>query len=83
MDIALLKRKYGDRLCLIGNVDCGNTLTHGSPSEVTTEACHVIDSAAQAGGLILGSSNSIHDGVKLENFLAMTRTAVDYGKYPS
>ena len=83
MDMALLKRKYGDRLCLIGNVDCGNTLTHGSTSEVIVESRRVIDSAAQGGGLILGSSNSIHDGVKLENFLAMTRTAVDYGKYPS
>jgi uroporphyrinogen decarboxylase len=82
MDIALLKQRYGDKLCLIGNVDCGNTLTHGSPSQVTREARHVIQSAAEGGGLILGSSNSIHDGVKIENFLAMTKTAVDYGKYP-
>lgn len=82
MDIALLKRKYGDRLCLLGNVDCGNTLTHASPSEVAAESKHVIDSAATGGGLILGSSNSIHDGVKLENFLTMIRTGAKYGKYP-
>lgn len=83
MDIALLKAKYGDRLCLLGNVDCGNTLCHGSRSQVVAEAKHVIDSAASGGGLILGSSNSIHDGVRLENFLAMTETATRYGKYPS
>jgi uroporphyrinogen decarboxylase len=82
MDIALLKKKYGDRLCLIGNVDCGNTLTHGSAPEVIAEARHVIESTAEGGGFVLGSSNSIHDGVKLENFLAMTDTAVKYGKYP-
>lgn len=82
MDIALLKEKYGDELCLLGNVDCGNTLTHGSPPQVTIEARQVIGSAARGGGLILGSSNSIHDGVKLENFLAMTRAAAKYGKYP-
>jgi len=81
MDIALLKDKYGDRLCLIGNVDCGNTLTYGSPSQVVAEARHVIDCTAGGGGFILGSSNSIHDGVKLENLLAMTNTAVKYGKY--
>jgi uroporphyrinogen-III decarboxylase len=81
MDIGLLKDKYGDRLCLIGNVDCGNTLTHGSPSEVVGEARHVIDCTAGGGGFFLGSSNSIHDGVKLENLLAMTKTAVKYGKY--
>jgi uroporphyrinogen decarboxylase len=83
MDIALLKEKYGDKLCLIGNIDCGNTLTHGSPSQVIAEARHVIDCTAAGGGFILGSSNSIHDGVKLENFLAMTDAAVKYGKYPS
>jgi uroporphyrinogen decarboxylase len=82
MDIALLKERYGDRLCLLGNVDCGNTLTHGSPSQVIAEARRVIEWAGPGGGLILGSSNSIHDGVKLENFLAMTQTAVKYGKYP-
>lgn len=81
MDIALLKEKYADRLCLIGNVDCGNTLTHGSISQVVAEARHVIDCTAGGGGFVLGSSNSIHDGVKLENFLAMTGTAVKYGKY--
>lgn len=82
MDIAHLKERYGERLCLLGNVDCGNTLSHGSRSQVVAEARHVIDSAARGGGLILGSSNSIHDGVKLENFLAMTGTAAKYGKYP-
>jgi uroporphyrinogen decarboxylase len=81
MDIALLKDKYGDRLCLIGNVDCGNTLTHGSPCQVVAEARHIIDCTAEGGGFILGSSNSIHDGVKLENLLAMTNTAAKYGKY--
>jgi uroporphyrinogen decarboxylase len=81
MDIVLLKEKYGDRLCLIGNVDCGNTLTHGSPSQVVAEARHVIDCTAAGGGFILGSSNSIHDGISLENFLAMTNAAPKYGKY--
>jgi uroporphyrinogen decarboxylase len=82
MNIALLKEKYGDKLCLIGNVDCGNTLTHGSPSQVVAEARQIIGCTAAGGGFILGSSNSIHDGVKLENFLAMTSAATKYGKYP-
>lgn len=82
MDMATLKDEYGDQLCLLGNVDCGNTLSHGSTSQVTAEARNVIDCAARGGGLFLGSSNSIHDGVKVENFLAMTKTAVEYGKYP-
>jgi uroporphyrinogen decarboxylase len=81
MDIAYIKERYGDNLCLLGNVDCGNTLTHGSPRQVEAEAKHVIESAASGGGLILGSSNSIHDGVKLENFLTMIRRGEKFGKY--
>jgi len=82
MDIALLKERYGDRLCLVGNVDCGSTLCSGSVEQVVAETKHVIDVAGPGGGFILGSSNSIHDGVKIENFLAMTKTAAEYGKYP-
>jgi uroporphyrinogen decarboxylase len=82
MDIGFMKQKYGDRLCLLGNVNCGSTLSQGSVEQVVAEARHIIDCAGEGGGLILGSSNSIHDGVKLENFLAMTRTAAEYGKYP-
>jgi len=82
MDIALLKERYGEKLCLMGNVDCGKTLCYSSPAEVEAEARQIIDSAAAGGGLILGSSNSIHDGVKLENLLTMTETATKYGRYP-
>ena len=82
MDIAVLKERYGNRLCLLGNVDCGITLCYGSREQVEAEAKRIIDSAAGGGGLILGSSNSIHDGVKLENLLTMTKTAAEYGRYP-
>jgi uroporphyrinogen decarboxylase len=82
MDIGLLKEKYGDRICLLGNVNCGSTLCYGSLGEVEAEARQIIDCAAAGGGLILGSSNSIHDGVKLENLLMMTKTAFEYGRYP-
>jgi uroporphyrinogen decarboxylase len=38
--------------------------------------------ASPAGGYILSSSNSIHSGVKPENFLAMVEAAKKFGKYP-
>jgi len=82
MDIAILKERYGDRICLLGNVDCGMTLCYGTVGQVEAEAKRIIDCAAGGGGLILGSSNSIHDGVKLENLLTMTKTAAQYGRYP-
>ena len=29
MDIGEVKQKYGDKICLIGNIDCGNLLSNG------------------------------------------------------
>ena len=81
MDIGLLKERYGDKLCLLGNVDCGYTLSRASVGEVVRETRTVIDKAGHGGGLIMGSSNSIHDGVKLENFLTMIEATKKYGKY--
>ncbi|RLF21239.1 MAG: hypothetical protein DRN15_05055 [Thermoprotei archaeon] len=82
MDIGKLKREYGDRICLLGNVDCAYTLVFGTPEEVAKETREVIAKAADGGGLVVASSNSIHSGVKLENFLTMIRTARKYGRYP-
>jgi uroporphyrinogen decarboxylase len=38
--------------------------------------------ASPGGGHILSSSNSIHSGVRPENFLAMIECAEKFGKYP-
>lgn len=82
MDIGELKRKYGDRICLLGNVDCAYTLVHGREEDVRVETMEIIRAAASGGGLVVASSNSIHSFVKLENFLAMIATTREYGKYP-
>jgi hypothetical protein len=82
MDIARLKQQYGDRLTLMGNVDCAHLLTFGTPAEVAAETRRVIQVAAPGGGFVLTSSNSIHGGVKVENYLAMLETARKYGNYP-
>ncbi|MCD6357834.1 MAG: hypothetical protein J7L75_04585 [Thermoproteales archaeon] len=82
MDIGELKEKYGDRVALLGNVDCAYTLVYGSEEDVRRETRAVIDAAAGGGGLVVASSNSIHSGVKAENFLAMISEARRYGVYP-
>lgn len=82
MDIARLKQQYGSRLTLMGNIDCAHLLCFGTPQEVAVETRRVIQAAAPGGGFILTSSNSIHGGVRLENYLAMLETARQYGNYP-
>lgn len=82
MDIIELKQKVGQHLCLIGNVDLGYTLTRGSPEEVEQEVKQKIHALAPGGGYCLGSSNTITNYVPLENYRAMLRAGVIYGKYP-
>ena len=82
MDIAAIKAKYGDRVAIKGNVDCADTLTFGSVDDVIKETLDVIRKAAEGGGFILSSSNSIHSAVKPENYLAMVNTIRAYGTYP-
>jgi uroporphyrinogen decarboxylase len=82
MDIGAIKKRYRDRLCLLGNVDCSETLCFGSLSRVAEETRNVIRQASPGGGHILSSSNSLHSGVKLENYLAMVVAGRKYGGYP-
>lgn len=70
-DLALFKEKYGHRICLKGNVDCKGALCYGTPEEVRQEVRDCLRKTAPGGGYILSSSNTIHSGVKPENYLAM------------
>ncbi len=82
MDIGEVKKRYGDRLALKGNIDCRHTLTTGSIEEVTEEVKYCIRKASPGGGHILSSSNSIHSGVNPKNYEAMIRALKKYGTYP-
>ncbi len=82
MDISQMKRDYSDQIALKGNVNCATTLVDGTIQEVVAETLDVIRAAADGGGLILSSSNSIHSSVNPANYLAMINTIKAYGKYP-
>jgi len=82
MDIAEVKGRFGDRLAVIGNVDCAELLTFGTPARVREATRECIEKAAPGGGHVLASSNVIHVGVPPENFLAMLEAAGEFGRYP-
>jgi uroporphyrinogen decarboxylase len=82
MDLAEVKRKFGARIALKGNVDCSHLMTLGTPEAVTAATRKALREGAPGGGFILSSSNSIHSSVKPENYLAMLRTNQEHGRYP-
>ncbi|MFH1150217.1 MAG: uroporphyrinogen decarboxylase family protein [Actinomycetota bacterium] len=82
MDIVEVKKRFGDRFCIFGNIDLEYTLTRGSVPEVVEQVKERIRALAPGGGYGLSASNSIPDYVKPENFQAMVETAFRYGKYP-
>ena len=82
MDIGEVKEQYGDRVAVIGNVDCTEILTHAPLDEVVEAVKETIAKGSVGGGHILASSNSIHPGVKPENYRAMADAAREYGRYP-
>jgi len=82
MDIGRIKDRYGDRIALVGNIDCGYLLSQAPVEEVRRVTRQTIRRAAPGGGYCLSSSNSIHSSVKPENFMAMIQTLRECGRYP-
>ena len=82
MDINEIKRRYGSRISIIGNIDLGYTLTRGTPQEVRAEVRQRIHDLAPGGGYAVSSSNSVPEYVPLANFNAMREATFEYGKYP-
>jgi uroporphyrinogen-III decarboxylase len=82
MDIGEVKKLYGDKICLMGNIDCAWTLVHMKPEDAVRETKECIEKASPGGGHILSSSSIIHKGIPFENAMAMIETGHKYGKYP-
>jgi uroporphyrinogen decarboxylase len=82
MDIGEIKEKYGHKIVVVGNVDCSHVLPRGNKEEIVEAVKETIAKASPGGGHILSSSNSIHPGVKPENYKYMLEAARDYGQYP-
>ena len=81
MDIADVKAHVKSDCCLVGNIDCRHLLCEGSEGEVQEEVRRTIELASPGGGFVISTSNSVHPGVKPENYIAMVQAAHKYGRY--
>lgn len=83
MDIGEVKKYLGKKTCILGNIDCRSLLPFGTEEEVEETVKETIKKASKGGGYIISSSNSIHPGVKPENYVAMINAVHKYGVYSS
>lgn len=81
VSLADVKRQYGDRLILKGNVNTFQTLAHGSPEDVLREARRCIEDAGEGGGFVLSSGDQVPGDTPEANFEALIRAPRLYGLY--
>lgn len=70
VDIAEVKRLYGDRVCLIGNVNCG-LLDTGTDEQVIASARYALQHGMPNYGYIFSTSNCVYTGMRLERYELM------------
>jgi uroporphyrinogen decarboxylase len=70
VDLAEVKRRVGDKVCLIGNVNCA-LLQTGTEEEVIAEVKRALNQGKPGGGYIFSTSNCIYTGMPLERYELM------------
>jgi len=70
VDIREVKRLVGDKVCLIGNVNCG-LLQTGTDGEVIESVRYALKYGMPGGGYIFSTSNCIYTGMPLTRYELM------------
>ena len=76
-----LKEKFGQKICLMGNLHTVNVMGRGSIKDVIEASKKAIDDAGKNGGFILSTGDQCPMETPDENIFAMVETARTYGNY--
>ena len=80
VDIAEVKRLVGDKVCLIGNVNCG-LMDTGTDEQIVESARYALKHGMPGGGYIFSTSNCVYTGMDLSKYeliLDLWRTQGNY-----
>ena len=80
MDIAVIKKQVGDKLCLLGGVQC-SLLQTGTEEEIVEQCKYVLRHGLPGGGYIYGTTNVAFKGLALERYLLILEMRKRYGWY--
>jgi uroporphyrinogen decarboxylase len=81
VDIAEVKRLYGDRVCLIGNVSCG-ALDTGADEDVDASVRYALRHGMPGYGYIFSTSNCVYTGMRLSRYEQILDIWRREGNYP-
>ncbi len=81
MDIFDIKRRFGSRLCLVGNIDIAGALAFGNPDEVREDVRRHLGALAPGGGYVCATSHSVIDDIPPANFRALVSAVHHLGRY--
>jgi uroporphyrinogen decarboxylase len=79
LDVRALRRQYGERLVLFGNIDV--RALAGTPEQVVEEVTAKVSAGMVGGGYLFHSDHSVPSDVPLSNYLLALETARDVGRY--
>ncbi|MGA2975323.1 MAG: uroporphyrinogen decarboxylase family protein [Spirochaetia bacterium] len=80
-NLSEIKKKYGDRIVLKGNLHTTEVMLLGSVEDVIRKSREAIDAAKPGGRFILSTGDQCGRETPFENIRAMIETARTYGRY--
>ncbi len=80
-DLAVAKRLWGERICILGGVDIPTVLVPGPPEVIKAETIRCLSQAADGGGYVMTPSCSVHRGDPHEHIETLVKTTREYGRY--
>ncbi len=80
VDLAEVKKRVGDKVCLIGNVHCG-LLQTGTDEEAANDVRRALAQGMPGGGYVFGTSNCVYTGMSLSRYELMLKIWREQGSY--
>ena len=80
MDLKVIKELAGDKVCLIGGVQCG-LLQTGTEEEIIEDCKYALKYGMPGGAYIYSTSNVAFKGLALERYLLILEMREKYGRY--
>jgi uroporphyrinogen decarboxylase len=81
VDLAEVKKRYGRRLCLKGNINTFDFMLNATPAQVEDKARRLIDDCASGGGFVLSTGDQCGRDTPDANLFKLVEVARTYGRY--